>query len=107
AGHHPLFFTTFDPREPLFIYTLSLAVRALGHTVMAMRVTALTWALAGVGLTYPVARQWFGRRVALMATAGMAGSLWLLAMSRWAERDITLLPPLLLFLYFFWRGFER
>ncbi|MFI5268926.1 MAG: hypothetical protein ACHQ7M_16240, partial [Chloroflexota bacterium] len=61
----------------------------------------------GVALTYPLARQWFGRGVALLATAGMAGSLWDLAMSRWAERDITLLPPLLLFLFFFWRGFER
>jgi 4-amino-4-deoxy-L-arabinose transferase-like glycosyltransferase len=107
AGSHPLFFTTFDPREPAFIYSLSLAVRALGHTALAMRITGAAWGLLGVALTYPVARQWFGRGVALLATAGMAGSLWALAMSRWAERDVTLLPPLLLFLFFFWRGFER
>ncbi|HLQ35433.1 MAG TPA: glycosyltransferase family 39 protein [Chloroflexota bacterium] len=107
AGSHPLFFTTFDPREPAFIYSLSLAVRGMGHTIMAMRVTGALWGLLGVALTYPLARQWFGRRVALLATAGMAGSLWDLAMSRWSERDITLLPPLLLFLFFLWRGFER
>jgi 4-amino-4-deoxy-L-arabinose transferase-like glycosyltransferase len=107
AGSHPLFFTLFDPREPAFNYSLALAVLALGHTVLAMRVTGALWGLAGVALTYPVARQWFGRPAALLATGGMAGSLWTLGMSRWAERDITLLPPLLLFLFFFWRGFER
>ena len=107
AGDHPIFFTAFDPREPAFIYSLSLAVLALGHSIIAMRVTGAAWGLLGVALTYPVARQWFGRRVALLATAGMALSLWELAMSRWAERDITLLPPLLLFLYCLWRGFER
>jgi 4-amino-4-deoxy-L-arabinose transferase-like glycosyltransferase len=107
AGSHPLFFTQFDPREPAFIYSLSLAVRALGHTVMAMRVTSALWSLAGVALTYPLARQWFGRRVALLATAGMAASLWSLGMSRWAERDVSLPPLLLLFLFFFWRGFAR
>ena len=107
AGSHPMFFTAFDPREPAFIYSLSLAIRGLGHTVLAMRVTSAVWAMLGVALTYPVARQWFGRGVALLATGGMAGSLWALGMSRWAERDVTLLPPLLLFLFFFWRGFER
>ncbi len=106
-GRHPLFFTTFDPREPAFIYSLSLAVAALGPTMLAMRLTAAVWGLLGVALTYPLARQWFGRNVALLATAGMAVSLWTLAMTRWAERDLTLLPPLLLFLLFFWRGFER
>ncbi|HEX6512128.1 MAG TPA: glycosyltransferase family 39 protein [Chloroflexota bacterium] len=107
AGGHPLFFTTFDPREPAFIYSLSLVVRALGHTVMALRVTGALWGLLGVGLTYPVARQWFGRAAALLGTAGMAAGLWPLMMNRWTERDIALLPPLLLFLFFFWRGFER
>jgi 4-amino-4-deoxy-L-arabinose transferase-like glycosyltransferase len=107
AGSHPIFFTAFDPREPAFIYSLAIAVKALGHTALAMRVTGAAWGLAGVALTYLLARQWFGRGVALLATAGMAASLWDLAMSRWAERDITLLPPLLLFLFFLWRGFER
>ncbi|MDE3076296.1 MAG: glycosyltransferase family 39 protein [Chloroflexota bacterium] len=107
AGAQPLFFQTFDPREPAFVYSLSFAVRAVGHTVLAMRLTVALWGLLGVLLTYPVARQWFGPKVALLATAGMAGSFWDLAMSRWAERDITLLPPLLLFFFFFWRGFER
>jgi len=103
AGSHPLFFTMFDPREPAFIYSLTLAVRALGHTALAMRVTGAVWGLLGVALTYSLARQWFGRGAGLFAMAGMAGSLWDLAMNRWAERDITLL----LFLFFFWRGFER
>ncbi len=107
AGSHPLFFTAFDPREPAFIYSLAPMVQLLGHTALAMRVTGTLWGLLGVALTYVLARQWFGRAVALLATAGMAGSLWDLAMNRWAERDITLLPPLLLFLLFFWRGFER
>lgn len=107
AGKHPLFFTTFDPREPIFIYSLSLFVRAFGNTALAMHLAGAAWGLLGVALTYPVARQWFGRRVALLATAGMACSLWDVAMSRWAERDLTLPPFLLLFLFFLWRGFER
>jgi 4-amino-4-deoxy-L-arabinose transferase-like glycosyltransferase len=107
AGSHPLFFTMFDPREPAFIYSLALAMQALGHTALAMRLTGAVWGLLGVALTYALTRQWFGPRVGLLATAGMAGSLWDLAMNRWAERDITLLPPLLLFLFFLWRGFER
>jgi 4-amino-4-deoxy-L-arabinose transferase-like glycosyltransferase len=107
AGNHPLFFTRYDPREPAFIYSLSLTVRAFGHTAFAMHLTSALWSMAAVALTYVVARQWFGRAVGLLSAAGVAGSLWALTMSRWAERDVTLPPVLLLCLFFLWRGFQR
>src|SRR5579862_7171142 len=67
AGKHPLFFTQYDPREPAFIYSLALAVRALGNTALPMHLTSALWSLAGVAATYLVARQWFGRGVAMLA----------------------------------------
>ncbi|MBV8084001.1 MAG: glycosyltransferase family 39 protein [Chloroflexi bacterium] len=107
AGQHPMMFTTYDPREPAFLYSLALAIAWFGRTVYAVQMAGLWWGILGVALTYPVARQWFGRKVALLATAGMAVSLWDLIASRWDGKDTSMVPALLLFLFFFWRALDE
>ncbi|HEU0167736.1 MAG TPA: glycosyltransferase family 39 protein, partial [Chloroflexota bacterium] len=106
AGQHPMMFTTYDPREPAFLYSLALAIAWLGRTVYAVQMAGLWWGILGVALTYPVARQWFGRKVALLSTAAIAVSLWDLIASRWDGKDTSMVPALLLFLFFFWRALD-
>jgi hypothetical protein len=101
-----MMFTTYDPREPAFLYSLALAIAWLGRTVYAVQMAGLWWGILGVALTYPVARQWFGRKVALLSTAAIAVSLWDLIASRWDGKDTSMVPALLLFLFFFWRALD-
>ncbi len=107
AGEHPIMFTTFDPREPAFFYSLAACIAVLGRTAVALRAAPALWGVAAVGLTYAVARQWFGRWVAVLASLGMAASFWQVVASRWSIHAITYPTVLLLFLFVFWEAVKR
>jgi len=107
AGQHPIMFTTFDPREPAFFYTLAASIALLGHTGLALHAAPAVWGVAAVGLTYAVARQWFGRWVAALSALGMATSFWQVVESRWSIHSITFPVVILLFLSVFWEALSR
>ncbi|MHB8618993.1 MAG: ArnT family glycosyltransferase [Chloroflexota bacterium] len=106
-GQHPIMFTTFDPREPVFFYTAAAFMAVFGHTQLALRLASVFWGLAAVGMTYALSRKWFGRWVAFLASLGLAASFWHLVESRWAIHSITFPPLVALFLLLFWGGFAR
>lgn len=89
-GNHALF---FGEREALFMYFIAAAVRLMGPDVITLRLVAAVVGTATVLLLWVVARLMYGRRVALLAAAGLAASYWHVTLSRDIFRAGTL--PLL------------
>lgn len=85
---HPIFFEANNGREPLFIYLQALAVHLLGPSAFALRLTAAVVGILTVLSTYWLAREWFDRRVALLAGLGLAVSFWHVDLSRVGLRAI-------------------
>lgn len=100
-GKHLLFFPANNGREPIYIYLTALSVQLFGRSVLAVRLTA---AVAGTLTTlalYALAREWFGRRVALLAAWFWAVTFWPIHLSRIGLRPILLALGLALT---FWLG---
>ena len=89
-GNHALF---FGEREALFMYLLAEGVKRLGHDVVTIRVVAALVGTATVPALYWLGRLLCGRRVGLLAAAGLAASYWHVTLSRDVFRADTL--PLL------------
>ena len=91
-GFHPVFFTDGGGREALFAYLVAAVFRFAGETTLALRATA-----AGIGVAAVLAIWLLGRRFSegagLVAAAWVAGSLWLICISRDGMRNV--LVPLL------------
>ena len=90
AGDRPIFFAGNQGREPLFIYAIAASFRLLGTSVLAIRLVSVGFGLLTVAATYLLGRELFGRRVALLATAAIAGSFWHIALSRLGFRAVAL-----------------
>jgi len=90
AGARPLYFEANNGREPLFIYSVALSQALLGETVYAVRVVAALYGALALVAGYGAARGLFGPRVAVLATALHAGSLWAILFSRIGLRVTTL-----------------
>jgi 4-amino-4-deoxy-L-arabinose transferase-like glycosyltransferase len=101
---HPIFFELNNGREPLFIYLQALVVSLLGPTTYALRLTSALVGTLTVLATYWLAREWYGRRVALLAGLGLAASFWYVDLSRVGLRAVAAPLFLTLGLLFFWRG---
>ncbi|MBI2861255.1 MAG: glycosyltransferase family 39 protein [Chloroflexi bacterium] len=97
----------FGEREPLYMYLSALSVALLGPEVMAMRLPSALVGIATVAGLYLLARQLFGRSIALFAAAGMALSLGHVILSRDSFRAITLPLLEMASLYFLWRGLQE
>jgi hypothetical protein len=106
-GQHPIFFPQQGSREPLMIYLESLGVLALGATRLGARIAQACVGTAGVVVCWWLARELYGRRVALLAAACMGFSFWDMFESRLGLRAIS--QPLVegLCLLFFWRTLTR
>ncbi len=89
-GARPLYFEANNGREPLFIYTVALSQSWFGDTVFAVRVVAALYGSLALLAGYAAARAMFGPRVALLAIALQAGSLWAIQFSRIGLRATTL-----------------
>lgn len=94
----------YGEREPLFEYLAAFVMLLLGRTPLALRVTAATVGLVGVAAGGAFARQLFGRRIGLLAAAGMASSLWLTTISRVGFRAISFPTVECLGLALLWRA---
>ncbi len=94
----------YGEREPLFEYLAAFVMLLLGRTPLALRVTAATVGLVGVAAGGAFARQLFGRRIGLLAAAGLASSLWLTTISRVGFRAITFPTVECLGLALLWRA---
>ena len=106
-GETPLFFAANNGREPLFIYLAALGVGLLGPSPGALRVVSAVLGILTVPATYGLGRALFGRRVALLAAALVATTVWTLNLSRVALRAVAAPPLAALALALLWRGLER
>src|SRR5579884_1619031 len=90
-GARPLFFESNNGREPLFMYLVALAFRALGVGAVPLRLVSVAAGTAAVGATIAAGRALFGRPVGLLGGALMALAFWPLFDSRLGLRA-ALLP---------------
>ena len=107
AGEHPVYFTTNNGREPLFIYLASLSIAWLGRTPVAVRLPAALLGTLTIPLTAWLGVEFFNRRVALLAAAVLAITFWPLHLSRIAFRAVGLPFLLALALAAGWHGVRR
>ena len=103
-GSTPLFFEANNGREPLFIYLIALSVDVLGRTPGAIRIVSAILGTVTVPVTYAMAQEMFGRRIALWTALVMAITVWPINLSRVGFRAVSL--PLFagLTVWWMWRG---
>jgi 4-amino-4-deoxy-L-arabinose transferase-like glycosyltransferase len=93
GGSRPVFFEANNGREPLFIYLVALSMSFLGRSPLAVRVVAALLGTLTVPAAYLMAREWLGRREALLTAVVTAITFWHLNLSRVGFRAVGL--PLL------------
>ncbi len=93
-GHHALFFQEAYGQEPLFLYLVAGAFVLFGESLLALRFVTASVGLLTVAAGTRLARQLFGRRVALVTAMGLGVMLWPVFWSRVGLRGMTL--PLLM-----------
>lgn len=111
----PVFFEGNYGREPLHVYLVALSINLLGNTPTAIRaVTAAagtlavftTW-LAARAIFPPDPRRLFrGELLPLLAAFSLAVLYPSLHFSRFGIRAMTMLPPMTLAVYTFWRAWR-
>ena len=107
GGDTPLFFTSNNGREPLFIYGAALSIRLLGATPGALRLVSAIAGSLTIPALYALGRELFGRRVAAIAALLAVSTIWTLNLSRLAFRAVLFPPLAALALLFLWRGYRR
>jgi len=103
-GHTPIFFTNNYGREAGFLYLMALTIRLIGANALAIRLPAVLCGTLALALTYILLCRLWNPRVALIATAQVAVSLWPVFESRIGLRAISMVPLQALALYALWRG---
>ncbi|MBP6015918.1 MAG: glycosyltransferase family 39 protein [Candidatus Promineofilum sp.] len=111
----PVFFEGNYGREPLHVYLVALSIRIFGNIPFAVRVVTAAAGTLAVFTTWLAARALFppdGRRLMngellpLLAAFSLAVLYPALTFSRFGIRAMTLLPPMTLAVYAFWRGWN-
>ena len=106
-GEWPIFFDLNGGEEPLYMYLVALSFLIFGRTLFAIRFVSILCGLVHLVFSYLLARQLFGQRVALLATAGLAVSFWHIFDSRVGLRPISLPMMQAIGYYLFWLGLQR
>ena len=75
-GELKVYFPANYGREPIHIYLIALSTRLLGVGAWQIRLPFALCGVIGLALTWALAQRLFGLRVAALATALMAVSLW-------------------------------
>ncbi|MGI8608282.1 MAG: glycosyltransferase family 39 protein [Candidatus Dormibacteria bacterium] len=86
-GFHPVFFQDDAGREALYGYLVAIAFRVAGETTTVLRATSAVLGVLAVVAVYLWLRR-RGETVALAAAAWVAGSLWLVCISRDGMRNV-------------------
>lgn len=102
-----VYFTIGYGREPLYDYATAVAMRLLGPTYLAGRLTAVFFSLITIAAMTAWVRRAFDRPTALLTAAALAVSFWPLMSARQSLRSVTLPALFALAVYFFWRGAQR
>jgi len=106
GGDTPLFFTSNNGREPLFIYWTALLVRMLGATPGALRLASAIPGILTIPALYALGRELFDRRVAALAATLAVSTVWTLNLSRVAFRAVLFPPLAAVALLALWRGYR-
>lgn len=87
-----------------YVYYLAGLIHLFGPTYYTLKAASLIPAILTLVAFYPLARELFGPRVALVALAFLALNRWHMTMSRWGWNELA--PPLfhVLSVYFLVRG---
>ncbi len=87
-----------------YVYYLAGLIKLLGPTYYTLKLASLIPAVLILVAFYPLARELFGPRVALVALAFLAFNRWHMTMSRWGWNEVA--PPFfhVLTVYFLLRG---
>ncbi len=88
AGGCKVFYPNNFGREPVLIWLTAPSIRFLGNTPLAVRLPASILGILALPACYLLARELFGRRVALWALAIMAFTVWPIHLSRVAFRAV-------------------
>jgi 4-amino-4-deoxy-L-arabinose transferase-like glycosyltransferase len=107
AGRFPLYFTGASGHEPLYHYLLAGVHALWGFNALSGHLLSVALGMLTLALTYVLARQLFGRGVAIIASVSLATSFWALMYSRIALRHISLPPLALAAFYLLWRLLEK
>lgn len=86
-GYSPVFIPEDGGREALFAYIVSTVFRVAGSSVVSLRGTAALLGVLTVPAVYLLCRR-FGRGPALAAAGWVAGSVWMVAISRDGMRNV-------------------
>lgn len=104
SGTTPLYFTTNNGREPLFIYLISLSIAWLGRTPAAVRLPAAFLGTAIIPVTALLGKRLFNNRVGVVAGVLAAFTFWSIHLSRISFRAIGLPLMIGLSLAVGWHG---
>lgn len=88
SGTRPLYFTTNNGREPLYIYLASLSIACLGRTPTAVRLPAALIGALTIPITAFLGKTLFNRRVGILAAALISFTFWPIHLSRIAFRAV-------------------
>ena len=86
--YHPVFFSAFTGREPLYVYLEAVAFALFGEGIFAGRLLSAFIGVLTVAATYTTGKVLFGRRVGLLTATLLAVSLWHLVASRNGYRAV-------------------
>lgn len=92
AGQIRLVYPDVFPREPLFVWILSIAVKIAGPNIIALRATSALVGMLTILIFFGCVRFYAGDRIALFAAASLAFLRWHVIFSHLLFR--TLLLPL-------------
>jgi 4-amino-4-deoxy-L-arabinose transferase-like glycosyltransferase len=92
---------------PLFMYVVALSFQLLGKNLLAIRLAAVACGLAGILVSWLLARELFGRWVGLLSAAFLAVSFWHVFDSRVGLEPIMVPLMATSSFYFLWLGLHR
>jgi 4-amino-4-deoxy-L-arabinose transferase-like glycosyltransferase len=105
-GARPIFIGGYSQLPALFFYLFALAIKLLGDNITSLRAVPTASGILAVLLIYPLARELFDQRVAVLSTFFLAVMRWHVTFSRFAMHGI--FAPLLMVttFYFLVRGLK-
>ena len=103
-GRVAIFFPEDTGSEPLSYYFTAPLMKIFGSSVFALRLPSIAVSLIAMSIAFALARRLFGPIAAITTLAGFAVIFWTVEFGRLISPVVSVVPPLLLCGYAFWRG---